>query len=245
MSMTSSVEPSAPSARPTPPAIRRRGWTAGRIVSVVAGCMIGLLSLTLLSFGGLATWETNTDREAGFLTASAHSVTTGGYAITSTEFGELAGRVYGGLLGDVRIRATTTDGSPVFIGVAPTTATDQYLADVDHAVVKGWFPFESGQVRGSGAAPTVAPTDAKIWTAHASGTGTQTLTWRPAGDTTVVVMHPDAATGVTVTADIGASVPDLVWVAVALFVVGGVLLVAAIFLVAVPVTGVSKERGGS
>ncbi len=242
MSVTPSVQPSAPPAVTPSPPVNGRGWTPARIVSLVAGCFAALLSLTLLSFGGLATWETNADRDAtGYVNASSHTISTGGYVITSDEFAELADRAYAGSLGDVRLRATTTDGSAVFIGVAPASAVDQYLTGVDRTVVTGWFPFETDQLPAAGTAPPTAPGARSIWTHQVSGTGTQSLAWDPRSDTTVVVMHPDATRGVSVTADIGATLPGLVWVAVALFVAGGLLLVAAASLIAVPLARIRKE----
>lgn len=243
MTVKPSVEPLAPYAVATSPPDRRRGWTAGRVFSIAAGSIVCLLSLTLLSFAGLATWETNTDRDAaGYLTASSHTVTTGGYAITSNEVGELAGQVWGGALGTVRIRATASDpAAGVFIGVAPKAAVDSYLTGVDRTVVTGWFPFGTRQLPATGAAPKTTPIDSKIWTAQVSGQGTRTLTWRPASDTTVVVMDPNAGAGVRVTADVAASVPDLAWFAVALFVLGGLLLGAAVVLIAAPMTRIRKE----
>ena len=239
MSVTPSVE-SLPTA--TPPPRYATGWSAGRIVSIVAGSLLGLASLTFLSFGGLATYETNVDRDsAGFVTADSHVVTTSGYVITSNEFAELAGRAYSGALGDVRLRATATDGSPVFLGVAPATLVDRYLAGVDRTVVTGWFPFDTRQQAARGTAPATAPADQSIWIASTAGTGTQSLVWKPESDTTVVLMHPQATSGVTVRADIGASLPDLAWVAVVLFVVGGVLMVAAVALIAVPLARIRKE----
>lgn len=238
MSVTPSVEPSIPTAAPSAPT-ERRGWTTGRIVSLVAGCVLGLVSLASLSFGGLSTWETNTQRDAaGYLTASTHTVATTGYAVTSDEVGELNSQVPAGVLGTVRIRATATSPTDaVFIGIAPKATVDSYLSGVERKVVTGWFPFATRDVQGSGAAPTTAPVIARIWTAQVSGMGTQALTWKPAsGSWTVVVMNRNGNAGVSVAADIGATVPDLAWFAVAFFVVGALLLGAAVALIAVPVT---------
>ena len=76
---------------------------------------------------------------------------------------------------------------------------------------------------------------------QASGQGTQTLSWRPvSGQWEVVVMNPDGAAGMSVTADAGATIPDLAWLAVILFAIGGVLLLAAVALVVVPVVRASR-----
>ena len=53
-------------------------------------------------------------------------------------------------------------------------------------------------------------------------------------------MNPDGAAGVSVVADVGATVPDLAWIAVILFAIGGVLLLAAIALVVIPVVRASR-----
>jgi hypothetical protein len=125
--------------------------------------------------------------------------------------------------------------------VAPAIVVDKYLRGVDRTVVTGWFPFETEQVTAAGSAPSTAPAGTKIWTHQVSGTGTQSLAWDPQSDTTVVVMHADATRGVSVTADIGATLPDLVWVAVVLFIVGALLLGIAVGLIAVPLARLRKE----
>jgi len=243
MSPTSSTPSVQQSDSVVPPRDRSRGWTTGRIIAAIAGGILGLTSLGLLAGGGWATWMTNTQRDStGFLTASSHTLTTGGYVVTSKEVAELADGPYSHWLGTVRVRATPTDPSArVFIGVAPASAVDAYLTGVDRTVVTGWFPFETEQASAAGAAPRTAPTAANIWTAHVTGAGTQTLSWKPASDTTVVVMNANGTAGVSARADIGATVPDLVWLAVGLFVAGGVLLTVAVILTVVPVVRASRR----
>lgn len=53
-------------------------------------------------------------------------------------------------------------------------------------------------------------------------------------------MNADATSGISARADIGATVPDLVWLAVGLFIGGGVLLAVAILLVTLSVVRASK-----
>lgn len=236
MSVTPSVQAPTPPSAPSAP-VRPPGWTAGRVVSLVTGCVLGLVSLGLLAAGGLATWETNTQRDAaGYLSASAHTIATSGYVITSDEVGELVNQVPAGVLGTTRVRATATNPTTgVFIGIGPKAAVDSYLSGVNRRVITGWFPFATRDDQGTAAAPRTGPLDAGIWTAHVAGPGTQTLNWRPAaGSWTVVVMRPNGGAGLSATADVGATVPDLAWFAVALFAVGVVLGGAAAALIAVP-----------
>lgn len=237
MSVSPSVEAVAPGATPSSARPRNRGWSTRRIVSVLAGGMLGLASIGMLSAGGWATWMTNTQRDpTGYFTTSARTVAAAGPAVTSGEVGELADRVWGGMLGNVRIRARSTDpNSGVFIGVAPTAAVDRYLAGADHTSVTGWFPVATRDVAGTGTAVATAPTDARIWTAQVSGADRQALTWRPASRTTVVVMHPDGSAGVSAAIDFGAQGSGLVWFAVGCFAIGALLLGAAIALIVGPV----------
>ena len=243
--MTLPTTPTEPTAaiEPTP---RRRGWTGGRVVSLVIGAVLGLVSFGLLAAGGVATWATNTQRDAaGYLTSDSRTFSTASYAVTSEriDLGRSADWITpSDVLGTLRIQATATDSAKsVFIGVAPQSAVTTYLAGVDHLVVRDWATGHTRNVVGSGAAPTTAPTDAKIWTAQVSGAGTQSLSWRPAsGEWAIVVMNADGSAAVSVNADAGATVPDLAWIAVGLFVAGGVLLAIAVVLVVVPVVRASK-----
>lgn len=239
---TPSAEPSAPVTSPALPP-KRQGWTTGRTVTLVVGCVLGLVSLGFLAGGGWATWMTNTQRDStGYLTADPHVLSTSGYVVTSKEVAELANGPYSGWLGTVRVRVTPTDpAATVFIGVASTRDVDTYLSGVDRTVVTGWFPYETQQVSAAGSAPRVAPTGVSIWTHSTVGPGTQTLKWKPSSDTTVVVMNADAHAGVRANADIGATVPDLVWLAVVLFILGGLGLGAALLLVVVPVIRASSS----
>ena len=233
-----------PTVAPGPAA--RRGWTGGRVVSLVIGSVLGLASLGLLAAGGVATWATNTQRDAaGYLTSNSRSFSTASYAVTSDgiDLGSSADAVTpGDILGTVRIRATSTNpANEVFIGVASQAAAATYLAGVDRQVVTNWANGDTRNDLSRGAAPATTPTAARIWTAQAAGPGTQALTWRPTGGHwVVVVMNADARAGVSITADAGAKVPDLGWIAAGLFAVGGVLLLAAVALIAVPVARASR-----
>jgi hypothetical protein len=219
----------------------RRGWTAGRIVSLVIGSLMGLASLGLVAAGGVATWATNTQRDAaGFLTTDSRVFSTASYAVTSDgiDLGSSTDAITpADFLGTVRLRATSTDpAAKIFVGVAPQAAVEGYLAGVSHQVVTNWGNGHARNVALGGTAPARAPAAAKIWTAQATGTGTQSLTWRPtSGQWVVVVMNANSGTGVSIKADVGATVPDLGWIAAGLFAVGGVLFIGAVVLIAVPI----------
>ncbi|HET6963537.1 MAG TPA: DUF4389 domain-containing protein [Acidimicrobiales bacterium] len=225
---------------PLPPPAGR-GWTSGRIASLVIGSVLLLVSMGLLAGGGLATWADNTQRDAaGFVTTGAHSFSTSSFALTSEklELGTSADAVTpSDILGTVRLRVTPTDPkASLFVGIARQSAVNGYLAGVDREVVTDWASGRSSYRSAAGASPTAVPGSLDIWAARSYGTGTQTLVWKPASGTwTIVVMNAGAAPAVSVRADIGATLPDLGLIAGGLLAAGGVLLLASGVLILVPV----------
>ena len=236
-----------PQSGAAPQPVSRRGWTGWRIASLVVGSLAFLISLALLAGGGVATWADNTQRDAaGYLTTGAHSFTTTSYALTSdgidlySSGDVLAPSDY---LGTVRVRVTPLSPErPVFVGIASQASVDRYLGGVSHEVVTNW-PEGGTEYHGPGGArPAVAPGSVHIWAAQTTGTGTQTLRWRPSsGSWTVVVMNADASRGLSVSADVAATVPDLVWIAVGLLATGGLLLLIGGTLIVVPVVRASRS----
>lgn len=236
--------PWAPSGSATSPRRGGRGWTAGRITSLVVGSVLALISLGVLAGGGVAAWADNTQRDsAGYLTTGTQTFTTASYALTSAkiDLGGTAGPITpSGVLGTVRLHVTPAgQSSSVFVGIAPTAKVNGYLADASHEQLTNW-PQGTTTHATNGGAPAAAPTSEAFWTVQVSGSGTQTLVWRPAsGNWTVVVMNPNAAPGVRVTADAGATVPDLGWIAAGLLIAGALLLIGGIALIVIPVVRAS------
>jgi hypothetical protein len=216
-------------------------WTAGRIVSVVAGAVLALTSMGLLTGGAALLWADRAGRaDDGYLSAS-HTFATATYALTTEPvvfegYGPPAGTV-----GDVRVRVAAMDQArAVFVGVAPSAAVRDYLAGVDYVTVRD---LSAGTVIvHSGAEPAVLPQDSGIWAARASGTGDQTVSWpMRAGDWTVVVMNPNGAPGLDVRAEVGATAPALGWIAGGVLVTGAVLLAGGVVLIAVPVRRAARR----
>jgi hypothetical protein len=223
-------------------------WTAGRVVTVVAGAVL-LMAATgpLIGGAGLA-WADTTQREDGYLWSATDDLATSGYALTVDDITlDTAGEdwVLDEVIGDVRVEVTGAESSTaVFVGVARAADVDRYLTGVGHGRVDRLGP-DGGpgavtEIRGG--APTSLPGDEDLWVAQVQGPGTQTLQWTPSdGDWTVVVMRADGSAGVDVDARAGVTVPALPWLWVGLLVLGGVLAVVGALLVAL---GVHRARSG-
>jgi hypothetical protein len=244
--------PVAPLAPPPPPGAIEApsapagGWTAGRIVALVVGAVLGLISLGPLAGGGLLLWADRTQREDGYVTSPEHRFVDPGYAITTERIDlQVDGPdwLYGSrFLDKVRIRATPTDlGNAVFVAVARAIDVERYLAGVQRATITRFGDVTLRQFPGD--APETPPTEQTFWDASAVGNGTQTLVWDVReGSWVAVLMNADASPGIDVRADAGADVPVLPWIAAGLLVFGGLLLLLAVALVVTAVALASRRE---
>jgi hypothetical protein len=213
----------------------RGGWTAGRIIAVVAGSILALASLGLLTAGATLLWADLTQRHDGFLTSAPATYSTGGYALASD-----AVAVHGwrdrlaSFAGPVRVRVTAADPrEPVFIAVAPASAVRTYLSGVAYTSVTAFGNRSTVSHPGTGVPRP--PARAGIWTAQAAGTGTRALVWTVrSGDWMVVAMNADGSAGVTVRGDAGAQFPSLPSLELELLVTGFLLGIPAVALIVVP-----------
>lgn len=243
-----SVSTSGPGTGPPAPTGYRTAsaWTGGRIVSVVIGAVLALISIGLLTTGAILLWADQSQRTDGFLMVTGRQLTTSGYAVTSDviTLEPAAADWVTTSLGKVRVQVTPADTArPVFLGIAPASAVESYLAGTRYATVTS-FPGDHGvrYVQHLGNVSPAAPQSRQIWAAQVSGTGTQTLTWQArGGDWMFVVMNANGSPGVSVSADAGAMVPALTGIAVGLLIAGVVVLAGAVTLIVIPVRLASRS----
>lgn len=187
----------------------RAGWTAGRVIALVAGAILILACALLLGGAGFLTWA-DQEQQGGYLTTGIATYSTGGYAIASDPV-KMHGswRWLGWSAGEVRIRVSASDpGQPVFVGIGPAGDVSRYLAGAGYTNVTALGDHDVTQHPGR--VVPAPPATALDWAARAQGSGTQTLRWTVrSGDWTVVVMNPDGSPGLTVRADAGVSSPVL------------------------------------
>ena len=212
------------------------GWTTGRIVGVVVGSILGMISLLMLTGGTAFLVMDNAMRDSsGYVTATERSVSSPGYAVAMTSIvidsAPGAAALPHRMLGDVRIRVTSSGDTPVFVGVAPTSAVNQYLGGVARTVHEsGWA--DSRDI--AGRAPAQAPTALGIWDVSRAGTGTQELSWTArSGDWAFVLMNADGSADVRAQVSVGAELPWLETIGVSVLIGGLVLLAGGVLLVAI------------
>jgi hypothetical protein len=206
---------------------RTPGWTGGGIAALAIGTLLFLVALALLGAGGTGVWADLTQRDGGYVTTDVHAFSTSGAALTTepTHLGSAGvGWLYSpGLLGKLRIRVTPASSrSVLFVGIGRSADVDRYLAGVHHTVVSDFFADKVQVV--DGGAPRSAPARQHFWVASATGPGARTVVWDPSkGSWTVVVMNADGRPGIDVRTDLGARMPNVVWIAVGLLAAGAVL----------------------
>ena len=237
--------PSRPDAGPPAPTA---AWTGGRVTSLVLGCMLALVSVGFLGAGGFGVWADLGGRDgAGFVTTPSETFSTSTFALTSDRIDMWAGTptwTYPSkILGQVRVRVTPVGNGTVFVGLATTADAERYLAGTGRAVVADVGGTPSYRVI-QGPGPTSMPADQGFWVTSSEGSGTQTLTWTPReGSWTIVVMNAKGGAGLVVRADAGATVPHLLWVALAVMAVGLLLLLASVAMIVIPVLRASRAQG--
>jgi hypothetical protein len=243
---TSSSPEAPPSPKPAAPV--RPGWSAGRVVALVGGCLLLLVSLGLGAAGAAAAVADQVVRDdAGFVMSDDERLSTDTYALVSDQIiihtDSASADLPESILGDAKIEATGADGSAIFVGVARTADVEEYLDGVLQAEVVDLDSTEGGGldpeylVTGQDA-PSVPPTEVDLWAAQGTGSGTVSVVWPVEdGDWTVVVMNADGTADVTADVAVGATLDWLGWAAVALLIAAGIGLVLSALTVTLAVRG--------
>lgn len=207
--------------------------SARRVAMLIVGVVLVLLGFgTLVGGGGLLAAHATQRGADGYLTSPTYVVETEGYAVTAEEI-HLGGPSPDDWVPwfprfEARLNAEAADGGAVFVGVAPRAAVDDYLQGVAHAEVTrlgvlGPADISYRDVAGGGS--PAPPMVQGFWDASAQGPGLQRVDWRAEpGSWAVVVMNPDASTGIAVEASAAAEAGFLLPVAIVLIVVGIVFL---------------------
>jgi hypothetical protein len=225
--------------RPAGRAAPRTG--IGRVALIVIGSVFALAALAGLAAGATALVLDGTQRDSnGYLMTDSKYYATGTYAFVSGTYrGGTSDDVFmpDEVLGTVRIRVNSE--WPAFVGIATPAAVRAYLGDVQREVAPSFDSRRSSFQLVGEHAPSSAPAEQTFWAAHASGSGTQILQWRPrSGDWRVVVMNADGSRGVKTEVSVGARMPNLLWIGLGLL--GGAVI--ALILGVGLIYGGARER---
>lgn len=199
----------------------------GRVLTLILAGITGLLGIAAVAAGGAGIVLDQTQRDtSGYLMTSATPYSTSTYALVSATYrGGTSNEwfVSRDVLGTVRVRVNSA--RPVFVGVAPETALGPYLANVARAEGKT-FTAGSAEFRSyPGGAPSSPPSTQRFWSASVSGAGEHTLTWTPKnGNWRIVLMNADGSSRVAADVSVGARMPDLLTIAIAVLGSGMLLL---------------------
>ncbi|GAA2161636.1 hypothetical protein GCM10009845_11960 [Pedococcus bigeumensis] len=215
--------------RPTP----QPGWTAGRVVALVVGSIIGVAGLGVLTGGFAMEVVDHTARDsAGYITVAETHVDTPGYAVVAppVRIESASAALPRRVVGDLRIRVVSDASAPVFVGVAPSFAVDRYLTGVARTT-PGVGRNDDRDF--SGSAPASPPGDVAIWDASKVGSGPLELVWSPRpGDWDLVLMNADGSATVGADVAVGAQLSWLGGLGAAALLGGLVLTAGGVTLVA-------------
>lgn len=214
-----------------------------KIVAIVIGALLIIIGLALVVPGSFLLWIDGSKDESGFLSSSARTLSSRGYALATPQV-RLDIGAGEWMPGDpaVQIRAASTGSAPVFVGIGPTDRVATYLSGVAHDEVTdfGWFwsRLES-QYYGGTAVPS-SPGRQDFWVAMQEGEGTQTLRWDVRDGTwTAVVMNADASAPVEARVSLGIRVGFLLPLGIGVTVFGVIFLAVGVVLV---VLGARRPR---
>jgi hypothetical protein len=197
----------------------------GRILALVVAGITALFGIAAVAAGGTGIVLDQTQRDSsGYVMTSPTSYSTGTHAIVSASYRAGTANdwfVTRDLLGTVRVRVNSSH--PVFVGIAPESAVNSYMANVAHAQGDNLSTRSRDYRVYPGGAPSAPPGTQRFWSASASGAGQHTLAWTPQNGTwRIVVMNADGSRGVAADVSVGARMPNLLTIAIA--VLGGGLL---------------------
>jgi hypothetical protein len=220
--------PRPPGTEPSPASAERASvpWGPGRVAAVALASLGGLIALVAIAAGGTGIVLDQTQRDAsGYLMTPTRAYSTSTYALVSAGYRGGTSNdwfVARDLLGTVRIRVSAT--RPVFVGIAPESDVQRYLGSVARAQGSQFDARSAEFLVRPGGPPSLPPAAERFWSASAIGAGGTTLTWAPrAGNWRIVLMNADGTHPVKADVSVGARLPHLLTVAIAVL-GGGILL---------------------
>ena len=178
------------------------GGTGLRIGGWILVSLGGLLSLVGVALVVVHLTQRGKD---GYYTSSSSQVAAPGYAVTSEglHIGDLPS-VASDVVGWVRVSARSSNGQALFVGIAPQSDVNGYLAGVARSEVTDVNGHTVTYTTQAGTAPAGAPARESFWQSASSGSGQVSATWKvKGGNWTIVVMNANGAPRVSAAVSVG------------------------------------------
>jgi hypothetical protein len=192
--------------------------SAGRIVLLVFGIIVVLISFGLIISGGTLLAVDSTFRDSqGYYTTPFAPVTANSSAIATHPADFHISRGFFMSNRDpasIRVEAqNNSSGKAIFIGIAREPDLTNYLNNVSHDEFTGLSlrPYHLELTHFAGGSPSTPPTTRTFWVASVTGTGTQTLQWDiSSGTYSLVIMNADGSAPIDAQVSLAAKVPEVV-----------------------------------
>jgi hypothetical protein len=214
-----------PQARPEPAReVESKPSTGGGRTGLrIGGWILAGIGGLLLIFGVALIIIHLTQRgKDGYYTSSTKQVAAPGYAITAEglDIGDLPS-VATDVVGRVRVRARSSSGQPLFVGIARQDAVNTYLAGVARSEVTDVNGDTVTYKLHPGRAPAAPPAPQGFWQAASTGTGQVTASWNVKGGTwAIVLMNASGAARVNAAVSVGARTNLLLWLGLGFLLLG-------------------------
>ncbi|WP_458781897.1 DUF4389 domain-containing protein [Arthrobacter sp. D3-16] len=219
------------------------------VIMLILGILISLLGLTVLA-GGAAASLVGSAQGDGYLTSGTARLSVGSHALTTPRLDAVGEGVPPRLpfdVGTLRLRASSAEaGKDIFIGIGAQADVERYLAGVHHSELLevDSRPFRAEYRDIPGTTVPSPPEEQTFWTASASGSGEQELTWDlAAGSWAIVIMNADASLGVDSQVQAGFRSDLILPAATGLLIGGAVALVIGIPLLILGAVGLGRHAG--
>jgi hypothetical protein len=242
--------PASPPAAPSGGTAARQGSGAGAVVALVVGLLTVLPALGLAAGGGAVLWLDGQRDAAGYVSTGVTTLASETAAVTVEDVEltlepDVSRWLADNELGDVRVRATSDDGTPLFVGIAPADDVERWLAGTAHDEITRLTDDGATYDRADGPVTSLPPpAGLGTWAAQTSGAGTRQLDWTiQDGRWSLVIARADGATGVSTSVTAATTVPDLTGWGAGLLAGGLVLLVAGAALIVTGANGIGRGHG--
>jgi len=209
----------------------RSSRSGGHIAAIVTGVVVLAIATAALLGGGVVIAADTTQRDSdGYYASGVETLTTPTHALVSNGLDVgTAGPDWlfrQARLGTVRVTASGTASTPIFVGIARKPLVGRYLRGVGHDEITDFEvdPLSVTTVRRPGSAAAAAPAAETFWARSASGSGRQTVTWPvQKGAWAVVIMNADGSRGVSSGVSLGAKLGFMRTLGIGLLIVGVIL----------------------